>query len=1059
MTASDRPLHLGSPVDSAWGDLPPATTVHPDGTASNDGDGNTPDAGDGVGSGDRRSERTPTVVVVRMDDDSINSRSEGTEATQTHLERLRDRYPEVPILVYTVDDDVDIAIDAGRVGVEYVSGRRLEDDGETLTERIRTLGDDRVESGPPLSSEFLERFIRITADRGTDLEETLDALLSLGREQLDLPIGFAAQVDGSRFDLIDQQGADGLLAALAEGDRFEPDATLPLATTYCRRTIEDGGVMSLTEASAQGWHDDPAYETFGLETYIGGRVAVEDRVVGTFCFADENPRTRPFTTEERLFVELLADWFGGAFERKRAREERAEAVDRLERTLERIDDGFFALDDEWRFTYLNDAAATMLEAPADELSGAHVFEEFPDALGKRYEQYYREAMETQESVSFEEYYAPLDLWTDVTAYPSDGGLSVFFRDITERKRREEALKNLLQTTERLQFSDGKRAVAEHLVGAIDGILGHSINGVRLYDPDGDVLEVVARTDEVTELFGDRPTIAPGEGPIGRAFKLGRRQVQRSPAELDADRDYGDVRSLIAVPLSEHGVVSVGSTATDAFDEWDVSVVQLLATNAAAAMDRIDRENRLHTYERVLETVDDMVCVLDGEDVVYATQPLTAWLDSSRSDLIGTPITAQLPPPAAARVSDGLDALEDDGEETIEITVGRSNGSPRRGRIRLSPLPSQPGQVVATIDDITELTRTRTALDHERDRFHRLFEQIPDPIMEVEHLEDDTVVRSINEAFTEQFGYEPAAIEDESIRQLDLRYGTPDERGEPSIDERVREEGVVIDQLRRRTVDGPREFLFRGFVYESASTTRAFGIYTDITEQKHRGRYLQVTNRILRHNLRNELNVVFGFASEIARIAEDEAIVDYARRIETTGRNLAGLAEGAAEIKRFIDRGPATDLAPVEVAPIVDRIAETARDRHPSATIVVDVPASATVRANDDLDTALEELVENALEHGGDSPRVVITGTVEEPSTDPGHRPTLTLVVADDGPGIPDSVAAVVTGEGEITQLQHNSGIGLWLVAWIIEGFGGDLTFGPGPDGSGTAATIRLPTAE
>jgi signal transduction histidine kinase len=68
-----------------------------------------------------------------------------------------------------------------------------------------------------------------------------------------------------------------------------------------------------------------------------------------------------------------------------------------------------------------------------------VWEEFPEAVGSTFEEQYRTAMETQETVSFEEYYPPLSVWLEVRAYPSETGLSVYFRDVSERKATERRL--------------------------------------------------------------------------------------------------------------------------------------------------------------------------------------------------------------------------------------------------------------------------------------------------------------------------------------------------------------------------------------------------------------------------------------------------------------------------------------------------------------------------------------------------------------------------------------------------------------------------------------------
>ena len=936
-------------------------------------------------------------------------------------------------------------------------------------------GDDTGLEGEDRDDEFLERFVRITTDRSSDFEGKLRRLLDLGRDRLDLSIGFASRIRDQKFSLLEQQGADDLIHSLVESGRLATDVTIPLETTYCRRTVEDGGVLAFTHGSEEGWDGDPAHEQFGLETYIGGRVIAGDDVVGTLCFADERKRSTEFSDDERLFVELLADWLGNELDRRRARTERAETTERLENTLERIDDGFFALDDEWRFTYVNETAATLLDRDPDGLVGENVWTEFPEALGELYERKYREAMDEQRAVSFEEYYEPLDLWTEVTAYPSAEGLSVFFQDVSERKQRERTLRELLTTSERFHLADDTGAIADRLVEAAADVLGYEISGVRLYDPDEDALELVAMSDGLRERFGSRSPRDPGDGVVGSAFASGTYEVCSDLETLEDGRDYRGVRSVIAVPLGTHGVLTVGSTEPDAFEESDVSIVQLLATNATAAMERVDRQKRLRTYERALENVDDMVCVLDDDGhVTYVTRPLAAWLDAERVDLLDEHISTVIPGHGDV-VTDALAALDmhesdgpgepvrdadvriDDGTATLPLSIPRGDGSVRRGELRLSALGGREDGAVGSVTDTTELNRARSERDRERDRFMRLFERLPDPVVEVALEDDETVVRQVNDAFVDLFGYDPETIRGRRMGDLGLSYdrhvGDVTER---SLDERVREEGFVTAEVRRRTVDGPREFLFRGFSYGTPDGPHAFGIYTDITERKHRERYLQVANRILRHNLRNEVNVVFGFASEIARLSDDDRVVDYATRIETTGQRLADLGDGAAEIKRVVEDGLRSELEPVSVRPVARDVVGRYAGEHPNASLAVSVPASATVHADERLEDVLDNLVENALVHAdGSSPRVEI-GT--EPDPDPG---VVAVTVADDGTGISEDIRAVVAGEAEITQLRHNSGIGLWIVAWVVESYGGDIEFGPGlgPDGGGTTVRLRLPRRE
>jgi len=1053
-------------------------------------------------------EATP-VVVVRL--------GSAAAADAERLRRVRERFPDAPTLAYSADDDPDAAIDAGRLGIEYVSGRRLSEDDETLAARIDALGrrDDTNADRPAAGGagapgaiegdaddRFLERFVRVVSDRSADLEAKLDALLDLGRERLGLSIGYASETTDDRFTVRRHRGGTELLDSLIERGVVDDDGSLPLANTYCRRTVgadgaagadpepagsggADDGVAAFTDPAAAGWEGDPAHELFGLGSYIGGRIVVDDEVVGSLCFVDETSRDRPFTAQERLFVELLADWLGRAFERRAAREEREAAVERLENTLERIGDAFFALDDDWRFTYVNEKAAGLLNRPADELLGTNVWEEFPDAIGETYESNYRRAMETQEPVSFEEHYEPLDLWTEVTAYPSPDGLSVFFSDVTDKRRREETLERLLRTAERLQRDPNAAAVADRLVDAADEVLGYGISGVRLFDERDGVLRLVATSGGVGDRFADRGPRAPGEGIVGEVYESGESRVWSDLADRVDDREYHGMRSLIGVPMGDHGVFIVGSLEPDAFDESDVSIVELLAMNATATLDARRRQDTLRTYENALKNVDDMVCVLDADGAVtYATAPFAEWLDTTSVALVGRRLREVLSEPdddrvaaAVDRVSGGESADPEDPDASddvraervrqVEITLGRGDDArERHAELRLSPLSDGSRGVVASLTDTTDLRRTETQLSREQDRFDRLFERLPDPVMEVALEPERTVVARINSAFASQFGYDPAALRGRPIAALDIGddrlSGMGEETGEGSgdgeasgrtIDERVRDEGFVTAEVRRRTVDGVREFLFRGFAYDTTAGRRAFGIYTDITDRRRRERYFRVVNRILRHNLRNELNVVFGFASEIASDTDDERIADYAERIETTGKRLADLAEGAAGIRRVVEEGTVSDPTPVSVGRVAAAVRDEYAERFPEARIDVSVRDDIVVRGDDRLEEAIGHLVKNAVVHSrSDAARVAITA---ERHPDAG---VIAVHVADDGPGVPDGVRAVITGEREVTQLTHNTGIGLWIVAWIAEAYGGEVAFGPGIDGAGTTVTLRLPAA-
>ncbi|MFO0847587.1 MAG: PAS domain-containing protein [Gemmataceae bacterium] len=105
--------------------------------------------------------------------------------------------------------------------------------------------------------------------------------------------------------------------------------------------------------------------------------------------------------------------------------------------LESIGDAFFALDRDWRFTYMNSAAERLLQRSRSDLLGGSIWEEFPAAVGSTFETEYRRAAADRVTVQFQAYYPPpLDCWYAVRAYPTSSGLAVYFQDDTDRRRAE-----------------------------------------------------------------------------------------------------------------------------------------------------------------------------------------------------------------------------------------------------------------------------------------------------------------------------------------------------------------------------------------------------------------------------------------------------------------------------------------------------------------------------------------------------------------------------------------------------------------------------------------------
>ena len=219
------------------------------------------------------------------------------------------------------------------------------------------------------------------------------------------------------------------------------------------------------------------------------------------------------------------------------------------------------------------------------------------------------------------------------------------------------------------------------------------------------------------------------------------------------------------------------------------------------------------------------------------------------------------------------------------------------------------------------------------------------------------------------------------------------------------------------------------------------------ELVRREQRLQVFNRILRHNLRNDLNVVLGHAENLGEDfpgAREEADI-----IRRKARELIDISEKAREVGKTLesdDRSTGT----IDVTDCVERTCAEFRQTYPDAELTANLPDETTVYADKTLDAAIGEVVENAIEHN-DRERPTVGVSVSAAGDE-----WVELTVTDDGPGIPKEERSVLA-EGEETALHHGSGLGLWLANWIVGKFGGELTFADTNDGATVA--LRLQRAD
>ncbi|MBD2129315.1 PAS domain S-box protein [Microcoleus sp. ZQ-A2] len=227
----------------------------------------------------------------------------------------------------------------------------------------------------------------------------------------------------------------------------------------------------------------------------------------------------------------------------RARDEAHQAQERITSILESITDGFTTVDRNWYFTYVNEEAGRLLQTPREELLGKQVWQEaFPEAVGTAFERKFQQAMVGRVTVDFEQLYPPLNKWFEIHAYPCAEGLSIYFRDISNRKQSEEALRIseerfhlLLENVKdyAIFFLDTQRRITRWNLGA-ERILGYQ------------EAEILGQSGSIIFTPEDREQ-GEDKREIDKAEAEGRAENERWHVRKDGSRFWG---SGIVTPLRD-----------------------------------------------------------------------------------------------------------------------------------------------------------------------------------------------------------------------------------------------------------------------------------------------------------------------------------------------------------------------------------------------------------------------------------------------------------------------------------------------------------------------------
>lgn len=451
-----------------------------------------------------------------------------------------------------------------------------------------------------------------------------------------------------------------------------------------------------------------------------------------------------------------------------------------------------------------------------------------------------------------------------------------------------------------------------------------------------------------------------------------------------------------------------------------------------------REQELEQYEAIVGSIQDQVYVLDSNGrFVFVNEPFARFVGRTVEELLGADVDTVFGDATTVRTEAASIANEKKETAQLDVSVTTSEGS-IPCETTLSYMPGAVGGAVGVVRDVSHREAVEAELESERSRLSILYQSVPDPIAETE-LRDSpelqTEVLSVNDEFERQFN-----TSTESAQGNEIGTVVHDAAGEPI---RPTTTEPHESEISCRTADGIRTFLLRTVPFDIDGRREAYWLFTDITDQTMRQRRLKVLNRVMRHNLRNDMTVLINYA-EVLATHEDDDVAETASNVVDTAKDIVSMGNRLKRIDEMIEGKGTRQARPV--TDIVDAALEEAAIN--GNDVGVDITDEYAVTADNTLEEAIAELVTNAFEHNDrEKPAVSI-------AVDTYDEQWVEISVVDDGPGLPEQ-ERIPFEDGDVTQLNHASGLGLWMVSWTVSSLGGELSVEENLP-RGTTINIRLP---
>lgn len=466
------------------------------------------------------------------------------------------------------------------------------------------------------------------------------------------------------------------------------------------------------------------------------------------------------------------------------------------------------------------------------------------------------------------------------------------------------------------------------------------------------------------------------------------------------------------------------------DEADRRVVTAAARTLARH--RADSDGVETRFRRAFARHDVPMLLLDPEtdEIRDANDAAVAFYGYDDGGLVGRSLREIDTGGGERTEPSGVDA---DSRDYTRFEHELASGERRTVEVHSTPIKTDEEPVLfAVVHDVTE----RVAYETELERYRELFENSPVGVFRSRPGADQ--FEEVNPALVEMTGADsrsqlratgPAAL-----------YDDPDEW--TAFAEELLADGVVAEREHRLTrLDGESFWGAVSAIRTETADGPAFdALIQDVTERvdseqslAERTERMEVLNQLLRHDIRNDMAVI-GATLDVLEDHVDETGADHLDTLRERTDHVVELTHTARNITETlsVESGESLETEPIRLDTVLADAVSNASSSFPHAEIRVDGdPPSVTVAATELLESVFRNLLNNAVQHNDGEPTVVVTATADDD--------TVTVRVADDGPGVPDRQKQRVFERGEKGPTSDGTGLGLYLVGVLVDSYDGEIT--------------------